>query len=102
MAIEKLLNSRIQHKHDVEENWEKAVNFIPKEGEFIIYDPDDRIHFYRIKIGDGSTPVGTLPFFMVEEVSDLIESLANETLTVKWENNSLLFDKGVTLTNIMR
>jgi len=29
---EKRINGRIQHKHDVEANWNKATNFAPKEG----------------------------------------------------------------------
>ena len=40
---EKKLNARIVHKHDVESNWLKATNFIPKQGEIIVY---DTTHFY--------------------------------------------------------
>lgn len=59
---EKVLNSRIVHKHDVEANWLKAVNFTPKQGEIIVYDIDDTYSYERIKIGDGSTLVSALPF----------------------------------------
>lgn len=59
---EKTLNARIVHKHDTEENWLKAVNFIPKQGEMIIYDIDDDYDYERIKIGDGTTLVSSLPF----------------------------------------
>ena len=96
--MEKQLNSRIQHKHDTEANWDKATSFIPKQGEIIVYDIDDNYFYERIKIGDGITPVTNLPFYLIEEVSDLIESLANETLTLKWENNTLRFGKGVDLS----
>ena len=41
MASEKQLNVRIQHKHDIEANWQKATNFTPKAGELIIYDADE-------------------------------------------------------------
>lgn len=34
----KQLNARIQTKHDTEQNWQQAASFIPKAGEFIIYD----------------------------------------------------------------
>ena len=64
MSIEKNINSRIQHKHDTEENWLKAVNFIPKQGEIFIYDIDNVYNFERIKIGDGITIVSNLPFLM--------------------------------------
>ena len=97
--MEKHLNSRIQHKHDTEANWNKATNFIPKQAEIIVYDVDDNYFYERIKIGDGVTPVTNLPFYLIEEVSDLIESLANETLTLEWDNNTLIFGKGVTLPN---
>jgi hypothetical protein len=34
----------------------------------------------------------------MEEVADLVESLANETLTIEWDKNALVFDKGVDLS----
>ena len=37
---EKNIKTRIIHKHDTEENWNKATNFIPKQGEIIVYDID--------------------------------------------------------------
>ena len=55
--------NRVIHKHDIEENWKKAVNFIPKKGEIIIYDIDDKINYQRLKIGDGVTVVSELPFY---------------------------------------
>lgn len=60
---EKELKTRIVHKHDTEANWNKAVNFIPKESEFIIYDMDDTHNYFRLKIGDGVTNVINLPFY---------------------------------------
>lgn len=62
MANEKNINCRVQHKHDVEENWLKAINFIPKIGEIIIYDADNTYTYSRMKIGDGTTYVNNLPF----------------------------------------
>ena len=32
------MKERIQIKHDIAANWEKAKNFIPLAGELIIYD----------------------------------------------------------------
>ena len=60
--IEKEIKSRIIHKHDTEENWLKAVNFIPKKGELIIYDIDSIHIIERFKIGDGVNYVSDLPF----------------------------------------
>lgn len=62
MASEKTLNTRFQNKHDIEANWNKATNFIPKVGEMIVYDKDSNFNYPRIKIGDGSANVINLPF----------------------------------------
>ena len=60
--MEKTLNSRIINKHDLEINWLKAINFVPKQGELIVYDIDDKYTYQRFKIGDGVTKVNDLPF----------------------------------------
>lgn len=59
---EKQINGRIVHKHDTEANWVKATNFIPKQGELIVYDVDSTHTSERFKIGDGATLVSNLPF----------------------------------------
>ena len=59
---EKMFNTRIIHKHDTEANWKKAENFIPKEAELIVYDPDENYTYSRLKIGDGITKINNLPF----------------------------------------
>lgn len=56
------IKTRIIHKHDIEANWKLATNFIPKQGEIIIYDKDTSYNYERFKIGDGSTIVSSLPF----------------------------------------
>lgn len=61
MAEKRLIGRTIQ-KHDLEVNWLKATNFIPLQGEIIIYDKDSNYNYERIKIGDGSTLVSALPF----------------------------------------
>lgn len=73
MSSQKTINSRIQHKHDVEANWIKAESFIPKDGELIIYDPDETHAYKRLKFGDGVTTVALLPFFGNEIVTRLDE-----------------------------
>ena len=59
---EKILNSRIINKHDSAENWSKATNFTPKQGELIVYDIDSTCSYERLKIGDGVRNVNELPF----------------------------------------
>ena len=58
MANEKELKSRLLQKHDTEENWNKATNFVPKAGEIIVYDGDNP----KIKIGDGAKTVTNLEY----------------------------------------
>lgn len=82
MATEKKITSRIQHKHDVAANWEKATNFIPKKGEIIIYDAEYNTNGVettpvRFKIGNGSATVNALPFAVIDYGSD-IETLWQE------------------------
>lgn len=36
----KQLNARVQTKRDTEQNWNQAINFIPKDGEIVIYKVD--------------------------------------------------------------
>jgi hypothetical protein len=66
MSTEKILNTRYQLKIDTTENWNKAINFIPKKGEPIIYKDDNSLP--RIKIGDGITKVIDLPFLNQEQI----------------------------------
>ena len=67
---EKTLNTRIVQKHDTQENWEKALNFIPKVGEIIVYDVDAAYPYERFKIGDGVTTINNLPFTVPEGAID--------------------------------
>lgn len=81
---------RIIHMHDIEANWDKIPDLIPKQAEMIVYDPDYNSetqtgHAYpRFKIGDGITAISALPF-------------SNESLldaSIKWDNDIGLIDGG--------
>lgn len=104
MSIEKNINARIQHKHDIEANWIKAVNFIPKKAELIVYDIDANYDYERLKIGDGATPVTELPFAEVqadwnqndETAADFIKNRpfgiigerSYEPITITWDGDT--------------
>lgn len=62
---EKTILGRIIQKHDIEANWNLATDFIPKQGEIIVYDIDENYTYERFKIGDGVTNVNNLPFASV-------------------------------------
>ena len=59
------MKARIAHLHKTEAEWKKIdTKFIPEAGEFIIYDPDNRYTYPRIKLGDGVTVLQKLAFFV--------------------------------------
>ena len=71
--MDKMINVRIQNKHDSAANWELHSSFIPKAGEMIIYDGI----IPKVKMGDGVTTIGNLPFiddnhYTKSEVDNLI------------------------------
>lgn len=64
----KQFNTRVQHKIDTYENWNKAENFIPLKGELIIYATNERgDSISAFKLGDGVTNVINLPFVYEEK-----------------------------------
>ena len=107
MAYEKELKARIVHKHDISDHWDLAENFVPKQGELIIYDDrtlkqsgdtlvtdqivDTRV---RYKIGDGVTTVSLLPF-ADKELVDAIDTLYGDdtnTLSIREIATAVLGD----------
>lgn len=60
---DKRIKTRVVQKHATESNWAKAINFIPLQGEIIVYDIDENYNYERIKIGDGVQNVNILPFY---------------------------------------
>ena len=70
-------------KRDTEVNWSKAVNFIPKKDELIVYDCEDGP---RMKVGDGVTRVIELPFsndISVANITDRESTVEDDTLIIK-------------------
>lgn len=78
MSDKVMSNIRVLMKHDITVNWAKAVNFVPKAGEIIVY--DDYFTYNGsgeklpgIKIGDGTHTVNQLPFIdkrLIEHIND--------------------------------
>ena len=56
------IKTRIKNKHATESIWNNSPDFVPLQGELIIYDADDFYSYSRIKVGDGKTTVVNLPF----------------------------------------
>lgn len=59
---ENVMHTRIVHTHDMEQNWERASTFVPRKGEMICYDPDEKHSYSRFKVGDGIHTINDLPF----------------------------------------
>lgn len=85
---EKIIQTRIINKHATEEEW-NASDFIPKQGEFIIYDIDDIYNYERLKIGDGERNATSLPFIDAEE-NKYITTSGTDTRP-KYNNKDLAF-----------
>lgn len=77
---DKILNSRIIHKHDIEANWLKAENFVPKQGELIVYDVDENYNYERVKMGDGVHNVNDLEFIIEYFSMDEIDEICGMTI----------------------
>lgn len=79
------MKKQITLKHDLAVNWAKAINFIPKFDELILYDGVLENGVYvelpRLKRGDGKTKLNDLPF------------LDSETLSATNEINYLYYDE---------
>lgn len=69
---ERNLKSRIIHLHDTEANWNLKTDFIPKIGEFVVYDKDTNFDYERVKIGDGTTILQNLPFILENELNGVV------------------------------
>lgn len=67
---------RIICKHATAEDWQKAVNFTPREAELVVYDPDESTGHYRLKIGDGKTNINGLDFIDSALQNELLAEIA--------------------------
>lgn len=77
-----IIKGRFVQKHDTEANWNLAINFIPMQGEIIIYDKDATYDYERFKIGDGINIVSDLEFATYKSIPELE---ADGTLTFNSE-----------------
>jgi len=91
------IKTRIQLKNDTEAHWDLAKNFIPKQGEVIIYSTDDSHPFSRLKVGDGNTSVINLPFIGSHNINNVIlEETYNDLPSIG--NSNMLYVVIDTLT----
>lgn len=83
MDIQVLVSAKLIHSHDTEANWNaNKPDFVPEQGEFIVYDKDETHPFERYKIGDGSTSLKNLPFAntITDDYKAEIKAYIDETI----------------------
>lgn len=79
------LKTRIKHKIDTASNWASS-NLVPLEGELVIYKDDKP----QIKVGDGSTAVGSLPFIKAGSDITVTQVIASGTKIASIEIDGVL------------
>ena len=85
---------RVIMKHDIQDNWNQAVNFTPKNGEVIVYEDyyvsgDTTVP--GIKIGDGHTNVRDLPFIDKRYAAHILKDNIHYTISVDTNEELLQF-----------
>lgn len=77
--------------HATEDEWKSGAlaSYIPKQGEIVVYDIDSQNPAERIKVGDGLTEVGRLPFYLASEIDYVMGKLEalEKTVDVEVDNN---------------
>ena len=91
----KKVSTRIQNKRDTTANWATASanGFIPLDGEFIIYADPDSVP--KVKIGDGKTLVGDLPF-LSHVTQNYVEVVAKNKVTTYAELDEIISENDST------
>lgn len=90
---------RQQQLVDTEANWNQTDEFVPFDGELVIYKADENNQQPRIKIGNGETDVKSLGFFSGGEGG----SIQNELETLRITDSLYLFTKdGTSLTGYIQ
>ena len=74
------MKARICLLHKTESEWNKLSDFTPLQGELIIFDPDRRHRYARVKIGDGATELSKLPFLIDPAVDEFIENHCDKVI----------------------
>lgn len=97
MATKNVNKTRLLMKHDIEANWLKAENFIPLEGEIVVYDADETHSRPRMKIGDGKTKVGALSFVSPETTKPYMQLVTNADGETIWEARTHYIEEVVIL-----
>jgi hypothetical protein len=67
------MKARVSHLHKQESEWVTLNSWVPEAGEFVVYDPDSRYSYARLKVGDGVHTLRELDFFVDQAALALIK-----------------------------
>lgn len=71
------MRARISQLHRTESEWNLLTNFVPMKGEVIVFDPDEQCPYARLKVGDGTTKLQELPFFIESAINNIVSKHYN-------------------------
>jgi hypothetical protein len=66
------MKARVSQLCKTEAEWARLPDFVPLQGEVIVFSQDKQYKYPRLKIGDGSTPLRNLPFFVDSSINDFL------------------------------
>ena len=72
------MKARISQLHMTESEWLKYPSLIPEPGEIIVYDPDDKYSYARLKIGDGVHTLNQLDFLINSAILEALNKISFE------------------------
>ena len=74
------MKARISQLHKTEAEWNEVSSFVPEAGELIVYDPDSKHNYSRLKIGDGKKSLQELTFFIDSSVISALQNPGYSTV----------------------
>ena len=74
------MKARVSQLCKTEAEWTNLPDFVPLKGETIIFSPDKQYNYARLKVGDGSTKLKDLPFFIDSAINDSINNHLNNII----------------------
>lgn len=72
------MKARISQLHKTEAEWLVWPRWIPEPGELVVYDPDDKHPYARIKVGDGIRTLHELDFFIDSAIAEVLKQISFE------------------------
>ena len=69
------MKARISQLHMTEAEWLKHALWVPESGELVVYDPDSKHSYARIKVGDGKRTLIELDFLIDSAIIEILNQI---------------------------